>query len=90
MPRIAEGGLASLAITETSAGSDATGMKTRFAPDGDEVVINGTKIFITTGDVADLILLFGKWSEIDNERGAITALVFEKGTPGFEVLRAER
>ena len=90
LPRIAAGGLASLAITETSAGSDATGMKTRFTPDGDDVVIEGAKLFITSGDVADLILLFGKWSEIAEDKQAITALVFEKGTPGFEVLRTER
>ena len=89
MPRVAQGAICSLAITEPGAGSDATGMKTRFAPDGDEVVIDGGKIFITSGDVADLILLFGKWSEIDDDRGSITALVLEKGAPGFTVERTE-
>ena len=79
MPRVAQGAICSLAITEPNAGSDATGMTTRFSPDGDEIVIDGGKIFITSGDVADLILLFGKWSEIDDDRGAITALVLEKG-----------
>ena len=64
-------------------------MTTRFSPDGDEVVIDGGKIFITSGDVADLILLFGKWSEIEDDRGAITALVLEKGAPGFAVERTE-
>ena len=39
-------------------------MTTRFTPDGDSIVVDGGKIFITNGDVADLILLFGKWSEI--------------------------
>ena len=90
LPLIAEGGLASLAITEASAGSDATGMKTRFTPEGDEIVVEGTKLFITNGDVADRILLFGKWSEIEEPKAAISALVFEKGTPGFEVLRTEK
>ena len=89
LPRIAVGGLGALAITEAEAGSDATGMKTRFTPDGDDVVVDGTKMFITNGDVADLILLFGKWSEIDDARGSISALVFEKGTPGFAVTRLE-
>ncbi|HEX2216097.1 MAG TPA: acyl-CoA dehydrogenase family protein [Xanthobacteraceae bacterium] len=89
LPRIADGGLASLAITEPTAGSDATGMKTRFTPNGDEIVIDGGKNFISTGDVADLILLFGKWSEIDDARGAISALVLEKGAPGFSVVRTE-
>jgi alkylation response protein AidB-like acyl-CoA dehydrogenase len=89
LPRVAQGGLVSLAITEPSAGSDATGMKTRFAPAGDDIVIDGGKTFITSGDVADLILLFGKWSGIDDERGAISALILEKGTPGLSVLRLE-
>ncbi len=90
LPRVAEGALLALAITEPDAGSDATGMKTRFAPDGnDGVVIDGGKIFITNGDVADLILLFGKWSEIPDGRGAITALYLEKDTPGFSILRKE-
>jgi alkylation response protein AidB-like acyl-CoA dehydrogenase len=90
LPRVAEGALCALAITEPDAGSDATGMKTRFTPAGnDSVVIEGGKTFITNGDVADLILLFGKWSEIPDGRGAITALILEKGTPGLSVLRKE-
>lgn len=89
LPRIAAGGLGSLAITEPTAGSDATGMKTRFRPEANEIVIDGGKIFISTGDVADLILLFGKWTEIDDPRRAISALILEKGTPGFSVVRTE-
>ncbi len=89
LPRIAAGGLGSLAITEPTAGSDATGMKTRFRPEGDEIAVDGGKIFISTGDAADLILLFGKWTEIDDPRGAISALILEKGTPGFSVVRTE-
>jgi alkylation response protein AidB-like acyl-CoA dehydrogenase len=89
LPRIAAGGLGSLAITEPTAGSDATDMKTRFRPDGDHIIIDGGKIFISTGDVADLILLFGKWTEIDDPRRAISTLILEKGTPGFSVVRTE-
>lgn len=89
LPRIAEGGLGSLAITEPGAGSDATGMRTRFTPDGDDIIIDGGKSFITNGDVADLILLFGKWSEIDDSRKSISCLIFEKGTAGFSVERLE-
>ena len=58
LPVILQGGLASLAITEPTAGSDATGMKTRFTPEGDAIIVEGTKNFITNGDVADLYLLF--------------------------------
>jgi alkylation response protein AidB-like acyl-CoA dehydrogenase len=90
LPCIAEGGLAALAITEESAGSDATGMKTRFRPDGDDIVIDGAKIFITNGDVADRILLFGKHTEIDDLRRAISVLVVEKGAPGLEVVGLEK
>jgi alkylation response protein AidB-like acyl-CoA dehydrogenase len=89
LPCIAEGGLGALAITEPTAGSDATQMRTRFTPDGDSIVIDGGKIFISSGDVADRILLFGKWSEIADDKAAISVLVFEKGTPGFEVVRCE-
>jgi acyl-CoA dehydrogenase len=90
LPRVAAGALCALAITEPDAGSDATGMKTRFTPTGnDGVVVDGGKTFITNGDVADLILLFGKWSELGDGRGAISCLVLEKDTPGFSVLRKE-
>ncbi len=89
LPLIAEGGLGALAITEPEAGSDATGMKTSFTPDGDDIIVNGTKIFITNGNIADRILLFGKWSEIADPKKSISALIFEKGTPGFEVIRLE-
>ncbi|MGA8758478.1 MAG: acyl-CoA dehydrogenase family protein [Stellaceae bacterium] len=89
LPRVADGALAALAITEPDAGSDATHMTTRFTPDGDDVVVSGGKTFITNGDVADLILLFGKWHGIDDPRRAISALILEKGTPRFRVLRTE-
>jgi acyl-CoA dehydrogenase len=89
LPRVAEGALGALAITEPGSGSDATGMATRFRPDGDEIVIEGGKTFITNGDVADLYLLFGKWSELGDGRGAISAVYVEKGAPGFSILRKE-
>jgi acyl-CoA dehydrogenase len=89
LPRIAAGGLGALAITEPDAGSDATGMKTRFSPAGDAVIVSGGKSFITNGDVADLYLVFGKWAEIDDAKGAISALIIEKGTPGLKILRTE-
>lgn len=90
LPRIAEGGLGALAITEPTAGSDATGMKTRFTPDGDDIVVDGSKVFITNGDVAELILLFGKWTGIDDAKKSISALIVEKDTPGFSVTGRER
>jgi acyl-CoA dehydrogenase len=89
LPRIAEGGLGALAITEPGAGSDATGMRTTFREDGDQIVINGGKTFITNGDVADLTLLFGKWEGIAGAKESISVLVLEKGAPGLSVVRLE-
>jgi len=89
LPRVAAGAIAALAITEPAAGSDATGMTTRFAPDGDTVVVSGGKTFISNGDVADVILVFGKWSQIAEPRQAISAILIEKGTPGLKILRTE-
>jgi alkylation response protein AidB-like acyl-CoA dehydrogenase len=89
LPRIAEGGLGALAITEPNAGSDATGMRTTFREDGDQIVINGGKTFITNGDVADLYLLFGKWEGIAGAKESISVLILEKGTPGLSVVRLE-
>ena len=89
LPRVAEGALASLAITEAVAGSDATAMKMRFTPDGDDIIVDGGKLFITSGDIADLLLVFGKWSAIEDPKQAISALIVEKGVPGFEVVRVE-
>jgi acyl-CoA dehydrogenase len=96
LPNVAAGAIGALCITEPNAGSDATGMTTRFTPDGDAtIVVSGGKTFISNGTVADLYLVFGKWSEMGasssdkNGRNAISALVIEKGSPGLTVLRTE-
>lgn len=89
LPVMVDGGLASLTITEPSAGSDATGMRTSFTPDGDDIVVDGSKIFITNGAHADLYLVFGKWSTIEDSKASISALIVEKGTPGLSVVREE-
>jgi acyl-CoA dehydrogenase len=95
LPRVVEGAIGALCITEPAAGSDATHMTTRFTSDGDDIIVSGGKTFISNGDVADLYLLFGKWSELGaspsakDGRNAISALYLEKGTPGLSVLRTE-
>lgn len=89
LPIMANGGLAALVITEPSAGSDATGMQTKFTPSGDDIIIDGGKTFITNGDAADLLLVFGKWSEIADSKASISALIVEKNTPGLSVVRRE-
>jgi alkylation response protein AidB-like acyl-CoA dehydrogenase len=90
LPRIADGGLVALALTEPGAGSDATGMKTTFRPEGDDIVVQGSKVFITNGDVCDLLVLFGKWAPLGSGKDAISIAVIEKGTPGFDVVRTEK
>ncbi|WP_454919036.1 acyl-CoA dehydrogenase family protein [Xanthobacter sediminis] len=89
LPLIANGGLGAFAITEPHAGSDGSSIRTRFQPDGGDIVINGGKIFITTGDVADVVLVFGKWSELEDSSKAVSVVILEKGTPGFDVVRLE-
>jgi alkylation response protein AidB-like acyl-CoA dehydrogenase len=89
LPRIAAGGLGALAITEPNAGSDATGMRTRFREDGEDIVVDGGKVFISNGDVADMLLVFGKWDGMADPKAAISVLVMERETPGYSVLRLE-
>lgn len=90
LPILAEGGIAALALTEPGSGSDATGMQTRFQEQGEDIIVNGSKTFITNGDVCDILVIFGKWSALGDRKDAISLLVIEKGTPGFDVIRTEK
>lgn len=89
LPHIAQDGLVSLAIAEPDAGLDVAGMRTRFAQHGDDIVINGGKAFIINGDVVDLYVSFGNWSEIDDTKTAVSVVVLEKDAHGFSVIRKE-
>lgn len=74
-----------LGLTEPGAGSDALGsMRTSARKEGDHYVLNGTKLFITNGPIADVVLVYAKTAP---ERGAkgISAFIVEKGFPGFRV-----
>ena len=74
-----------LGLTEPGAGSDALGsMRTTARRDGDHYVLDGTKLYITNGPVADVLLVYAKTSP---EKGAhgISAFIVEKGFPGFRV-----
>jgi len=74
-----------LGLTEPGAGSDALGsMRTRAVRDGDDYVINGSKLYITNGPVADVCLLYAKTEQGKGSKG-ITAFVVETDTPGFKV-----
>src|SRR5438132_3414022 len=76
------------ALTEPQAGSDATNQATLAARDGDHYVLNGRKLFITTGREASFALVFCQTDRAKGHRG-ITAFVVQKGTPGFTVGKTE-
>jgi alkylation response protein AidB-like acyl-CoA dehydrogenase len=76
------------ALTEPQAGSDATNQATLAVLDGDHYVVNGRKRFITTGREASFALVFCQTDRATGHRG-ISALVVEKGTPGFTVGKTE-
>jgi alkylation response protein AidB-like acyl-CoA dehydrogenase len=86
LPGIANGDiLTAFALTESDAGSDASSIQTFARQEGDDWVINGSKIYITNGARADLIVLFAR-TDRDAPRGeGITLFLIEKGTPGFSV-----
>jgi len=87
LPGLCSGELVgALAITEPDAGSDARGISTTAVADGDEFVLNGTKMFITNGTIADVFVLYAKTSPERGARG-ITTFIVEKGFPGFAVSR---
>jgi acyl-CoA dehydrogenase len=79
---------AAMAITEPSCGSDSAAITATARLDGDHYVLNGEKIFVTSGERADAVVV---WATLDKTKGraAIKSFVVEKGTPGFEVVRVE-
>ena len=78
--------LGAFGLTEPGAGTDAQGQQTKAVLDGDEYVINGSKIFITNGKEADVYVIFAVTGMIE-KRGRmikeISSFIVEKGTPGF-------
>src|SRR6202048_3304419 len=75
------------ALTEPQAGSNAAALQTRAVKKGDAYVVNGTKAWITNGGVADAAIVYVNTDPAKGEKG-ITALVIEKGPPGFKVGRS--
>jgi len=82
LPRLAAGEIAAFAITEASAGSDSSNVKTRARRDGDSYVLNGTKQFITNGSVAKIYSVIASTNPVKGARG-LSAFIIEDGTPGF-------
>lgn len=90
VPKLASGEyIGAFCLTEPSAGSDAGSLKTRAVKDGEDYVINGSKVFITNGGEADVYIVFASTELALGSRG-ISAFIVEKGTPGFIVGKDER
>ena len=83
-----EGTWAAMAITEPGCGSDSAAIRTTATKDGDDYILNGEKIFVTSGERADSVVV---WASLDKKlgRAAIKSFVVPKGTAGMKVERLE-
>lgn len=79
---------AAMAITEPEAGSDSASIRTTAELDGEEYVLNGEKIFVTSGERAELVVV---WASLDRSKGraAIKSFIVEKDNPGMKLERLE-
>jgi isovaleryl-CoA dehydrogenase len=83
LPKLVSGEhLGALAMTETGAGSDVMSMRTTATQDGDEYVLNGSKMWITNAPESDIMIVYAVTDPNAGSRG-LSAFVVERGTPGF-------
>src|SRR6202023_4213854 len=83
LPKLISGAhVGALAMSEPGAGSDVVSMRTRADRKGDRYILNGTKLWITNGHVADTLVVYAKTDRTAGARG-ITAFLVEKTFPGF-------
>ncbi len=88
--RLATGeALGAYALSEPGAGSDVVSMKTVAKEDGDHYILNGSKVWITNGGVADIYIVFAK-TDNDAKHKGISAFIVEKGTEGFTFGKKEK
>lgn len=80
--------LGAFGLTEPNAGTDAAGQQTVAVLDGDNYILNGTKIFITNGGQADVYIIFAMTDKSKGTRG-ISAFIVEKDFPGFKIGKKE-
>jgi butyryl-CoA dehydrogenase len=89
LSRLARGEIiGAFCLTEPQAGSDAGGIQARAVRDGDHYVLNGTKIWVSNGDISSVYIVFAKTDPAAGARG-ITAFLVEGSFPGFRVSRYE-
>jgi len=89
LPVLAAGGIGAYALTEPGAGTDAGALRLSAVADGDDYVLNGEKVFVTSADYARLYVVFVS-TDSSAESHGISAVVVERDTPGLEVGKAER
>jgi butyryl-CoA dehydrogenase/short/branched chain acyl-CoA dehydrogenase len=88
LPKLAQNWVSGYALSESGSGSDAFALKTRAVREGDEYVLNGSKLWITNAIEAELFVLMATVNPEAGYRG-ITAFLVEKGLPGLEVGKKE-
>ncbi|CAK9824859.1 Short/branched chain specific acyl-CoA dehydrogenase, mitochondrial [Anthophora retusa] len=88
LPRLAQDYVGSFCLTEPASGSDAFSLKTEARKDGSDYVINGTKMWISNSDIAQLFLVFANANPSAGYRG-ITTFFVERNTPGLTVAKPE-
>ncbi|BBY83098.1 acyl-CoA dehydrogenase family protein [Mycolicibacterium pulveris] len=81
--------VAAIAVTEPEAGSDVAGLRTRAVRDGDNWIINGSKLYITNGVQADWLCLLARTSDEGGSRG-MSQIIVPTSTPGLQVSRSLR
>src|SRR5699024_9394114 len=90
LPKLASGAyLGAFALTEPGAGSDAANLKTSAKKDGDNYILNGSKMFITNGMDADTYITFARTSDEQGAKG-ISAFIVEKNSPGLVIGKKEK
>lgn len=88
IPKLARGEwIGCMGLTEPGAGSDVASLRTRAEKKGNQWVLNGAKMFITNGAIADVAVIYAKTDPTAGHAG-ISAFIVEKGTPGFSVSRS--
>jgi acyl-CoA dehydrogenase len=91
LPKLATGELvASFALTEPDAGSDAASLRTTAIRDGDHYVVNGTKRFITNAPTADIFTLMARTNPADKGAGGVSAFIVEAKTPGLSIGKIDK
>lgn len=84
LPKFATGEwISAFGLTEPGAGSDPGGLQMRARREGDEYVLNGSKVFISNGSIADAVSVFARTDPDSKGPRGVSAFVVEKGTPGF-------